>query len=88
MNDQLLNSYYYTPHFSNYVVRGLSFCLLGGRGEDGGKIEKKKGETVFLFPVPLSLFPSCFKLANGLRVPVGKHQTRSGTRRWGRSWIE
>lgn len=56
MNDQLLNSYYYTPHFSNYVVRGLSFCLLGLGGR-WGKKKKKKGETVFLLPVPVSLFP-------------------------------
>ena len=57
MNDQLLNSYYYTPHFSNYVVRGLSCCLLGrGWGKKGGKREEK-GKMVFLGPIPRALFP-------------------------------
>lgn len=57
MNDQLLNSYYYTPHFSNYVVRGLSCCLLGrGWGKKRGKREEK-GKMVFLGPIPRALFP-------------------------------
>lgn len=66
MNDQLLNSYYYTPHFSNYVVRSLSFCLLGwGGGRQGKKREEKGRETVFLLPSlflyspPVSDSPAC-----------------------------
>lgn len=60
MNDQLLNSYYYTPHFSNYVVRGLSFCLLGGWGEDREKREEK-GRNSISFPRTSFFIPFLFQ---------------------------
>lgn len=79
MNDQLLNSYYYTPHFSNYVVRGLSFCLLGrGGGRRGEKREEKKGGMVFLLPVPLALFVPLLFRSRGL-APSGGGRRRFGS---------
>lgn len=56
MNDQLLNSYYYTPHFSNYVVRGLSFCLLGRGVKTGRGGKRRKREKQYFFSLSLFLY--------------------------------